>query len=88
MVVLEVSDVLAAPKPSLTAFFVLLHGKNAGHHSVIEQRVRFPHVYDIDFDIGILWRISYSKIEPLRISFCVEIVLKQEIVFIIAYLKD
>ena len=82
MVILEVSDVFASSEPSFFVFPGLLAGINAGEHSIVEEGVSFSEIDDIDLNRFIFGRVVESEIEPLGVSFGIDIVLHQKIIFI------
>ncbi len=88
MIVFKVFNVLSSPKPSFISFFILLLRVNTGHHTIIKQRVRLSHIHNINLDIRVFRWIVNPKIKPLSVSFSVKIILKKEVKFISAYLKN
>ena len=51
-------------------------GKNARLHPIVEERIRLLHVDDVQFDVFIFGGILYAKVEPLGVSFCIEVILQ------------
>ena len=62
--------------PPLSTFIPFTQGKNARLHPIVEERIRLLHVDDIQFDVFIFGGILYAKVEPLGVSFCIEVILQ------------
>ena len=58
---------------------------DAGHQAIIEQRVSFSHIDDIDLDLFVFWRIRQPEVKPLRISLCVYVILQDQVVLVLVH---
>lgn len=72
--------------PSFPTFIPIAQGKNARLHPIVEERIRLLHVDDIQFDAFIFGGILDVKVEPLGVSFCIEIILQNQIILALSYL--
>lgn len=99
VVVLEVAEVLAATVPALTCNTILLAevsilvGKvllplrvNKHLHTVIVQRLRLDHVQHVELDLLAATSVGHAEVEPLRVTFRVDIILQYEIVLAVVLL--
>ena len=86
MIIFEITYILTPAEPPSSPPFRLLKGVYAWHQSIVNQRLCFAKIDDIDFNISLSRDISYSEVKPLCISFRVDIVLQEEVVFEFSYL--
>lgn len=80
MLVPEIADFAAAPKPSLAAPTLLLKAVEAGQESIVEEGVSLAQVDDVEFDVSVLGGVDQPEVEPLRVALSVEVILKQQVV--------
>jgi hypothetical protein len=57
------------------SFLIFHHREDGGFHAVVEKRVAFGHVDDVEFHIGSFGDISSAEEEPLVVAFGVYVVL-------------
>ena len=85
--VLKVRDVRAAPIPSylLSIRFLLRVAGNL--HAVVEHRVRFIVIQDVEFDRQSSSRVLHPKVKPLCVPMSIDVILHQTVVFLVAHLR-
>jgi len=86
MPVLEVLHLFSTSVPSFSGPFVLFERIDAGQQSVIEERIWFPQIDDIEFDRFSFWWISDPEVKPLRIALGIDVVLEQQVILELTYL--
>lgn len=72
-------------KPTLAISFLRLERMHTRLHSIIKKWVTFQHVHNIYFYSCLWWNIGDFEIKPLSVAFAVDIILQNQIVFIVAY---
>lgn len=86
MPIFEISDVLTPPQPSLLCPFILLERVHTGQQPIVEQRIWFPEVDDIEFNRLIFGDIGHPEVEPLRVALGIEVILQQQVILALTYL--
>lgn len=66
--------------PRLLVLFILRLGKDNGLHAIVEERIRFHEVDDIEGDLHIEWEVAYSEVEPLGVASGVDVILEHKII--------
>lgn len=77
MIIFKVPDAFSTSEPSSLASFELLHRIYARHETIVEKRICFPEIYNIDGKSFVFWRVDYPEVEPLGVSFGVQVVLQE-----------
>jgi hypothetical protein len=78
VIILVIGYSFSCSEPSLVCLFFVLLGKNQKFHAVIIQRIRFVQVDHIKFDCPVFSCISNLEKEPLSMTVCVNVVLKDQ----------
>ncbi len=86
VIVLEVGDIFPTTMPSNLLSFAFLLWVNKNFHSFIVQTLRLKEVKHVEFDFLALTSILNTKVEPLRVTFRVYIILQNQIVFLLRLL--
>ena len=86
MPTLEVFDLFSASVPAFSAPFVFLKRIDAGEQSIVEERIWFSQIDDIEFDMFVFGRIGDPEVKPLRIAFGIDVVLEQQVILQFTYL--
>ena len=61
---------------------------DAGHQAIVEQRVCFSHIDDIDLDLFVFGRVRQPEVKPLRISLCIYVILQDQVVLVLVHFVD
>lgn len=88
MLILVVLDGSSFSEPPFPIFFLLLHGEYTGHHAIIEQRIRLPHVDYIQFHSHISWRVGDPEVKPLRVALGIHIILQDQVILVLIDPED
>lgn len=88
MLIFEVLDGSSFSEPSFPVLLLLLHGEYTWHHAIIEQRIRLPHVDDIELHSHIFGRVGDSEVKPLCVALGIHIILQNQVVFVLIDPED
>ena len=80
-----VFDVGSSSKPALSNFLVSFSGKSTGLHSIVKKWIWLKHIDYIKFDFGLGGYVTDSKVEPLRVSFGIYVILENQIVLVFGH---
>ena len=86
MGVSKILDFLSFPDPTFAILLVCFLRIHTGQHAIVKQGIRLPEIDNIELDLFINGQILYPEVKPLGISFCVDIILKEQVVLEDAYL--
>ena len=76
MLILEIFDAPSISEPPFPVLLLLLQRKHAGHHAVIEQRIRLPHVDDVQLHSHVFRRVCDPEVEPLSVALGINVILQ------------
>ena len=79
-VVLLVYDSLSISDPPWSAFAKCLLGKSERLLSIIKETILLDKIDDVETDFEIFFYVAHLEEEPLIMSFCVDIVLQNQII--------
>lgn len=80
--ILEVADVSTRPVPTEVLRLGAVLAESEHTHSLVVETVWFCEVDDVEADLLVLLCVRYPKEVPLRVTVCVYIILKDQIVLI------
>lgn len=86
MAIFKVLYIFSPSEPSFLVSLLLLHRIDTRQQTIVEKRIRFPQINNVDLYRSIFGEIGYSEVEPLRVAFSVEVVLQQQIILVLTYL--
>lgn len=86
MPILEVFDLFPASVPAFSAPFVFLKRIDAGKQSIVEERIWFPQIDDIEFDRFVFRWVGDPEVKPLRIALGIYVILEQQVILQFTYL--
>ena len=92
VVVLVVAHILSSSRPALFFIFLskLLHSLRVAEnfHAFVVETLRLDHVKQVKLNFSSFLNVSHSEVEPLCMSFGVDIVLNHQIVLLLAHFAD
>ena len=83
--ILKVAYVSSSAMPPNLLIFSLLFTVNCNLHSVVKHRIALVVIHNVELDTVTSASILNSKIKPLSVSLCVNIILHQAVVLQIRY---
>ena len=84
--ILIITDVFADSMPAELLGSISWHlGETQHAHTFVIEWVRLGEIEDVELDSKILLRITNSEEEPLSVPICVNIILENQVVFVITH---
>lgn len=92
VVVLVVAHILSSSRPALVFVFLckLLRSLRVAEnfHAFVVETLRLDHVKQVELNFSSFLNVGHSEVEPLCMSFGVDVVLNYQIVFLVAHFAD
>lgn len=88
MLIFVILDGPSFSEPPFAVLLLFLHGEYTGHHAIIEQRIRLPHVDYVQFHSHIFGRVGDSEVKPLSVALGVHIILQNQVILVLIDPED